>query len=67
MAMIEQAVVDGCDVINLSLGGFGGVFGPMDEALLNADGAGVVAVAAAGNDGQSGREFLCSCRMRGVW
>jgi minor extracellular serine protease Vpr len=49
---VEQAVIDGMDVINLSLGG--GVQGPHDvlaDALNAAVDAGVVAAIAAGNSG----------------
>ena len=49
---VEQAVIDGMDVINLSLGG--GVQGPHDllaEAINAAVDAGVVAAIAAGNSG----------------
>jgi len=49
---VEQAVIDGMDVINLSIGG--GVQGPHDllaDALNAAVDAGVVAAVAAGNSG----------------
>src|SRR5438128_2154920 len=52
MAGVEQAVIDGMDVINLSIGG--GVQGPHDllaDALNAAVDAGVVAAVAAGNSG----------------
>ena len=52
IAAVEQAVIDGMDVINLSLGG--GVQGPHDslaDALNAAVDAGVVAAVAAGNSG----------------
>ncbi|HYT00526.1 MAG TPA: S8 family serine peptidase [Thermoplasmata archaeon] len=51
-AAVEQAVIDGMDVINLSIGG--GVQGPHDmlaDALNAAVDAGVVAAVAAGNSG----------------
>jgi minor extracellular serine protease Vpr len=51
-AAVEQAVVDGMDVINMSLGG--GAQGPHDflaEAVNAAVDAGVVAAVAAGNSG----------------
>jgi subtilisin len=48
---IDTAVTDGCDVVNLSLGG-----GPPDAvvraAIEEAQEAGVIVVAAAGNDGR---------------
>ncbi len=52
MRAVEQAVLDGMDVINLSIGG--GVQGPHDllaEAINSAVDAGVVAAIAAGNAG----------------
>ncbi len=55
MSAVEQAVIDGMDVINLSLGG--GVQGPHDllaDALNAAVDAGVVAAVAAGNTGALG-------------
>jgi subtilisin len=51
MNAIDRAVLDGCDIVNLSLGG-----GDEDEAVRAAIGKaldmGVVVVAAAGNDGR---------------
>lgn len=48
---IDQAVLDKCDIINLSLGG-----GPKDDltraSIMRALEAGVVVIAAAGNDGR---------------
>ncbi len=52
MRAVEQAVIDGMDVINLSIGG--GVQGPHDllaDAIDAAVNAGVVAAVAAGNSG----------------
>ncbi len=52
MRAVEQAVIDGMDVINLSIGG--GVQGPHDllaDAIDAAVNAGVVAAIAAGNSG----------------
>lgn len=59
IASIEQAVVDGVDVINYSIGGrpedpwlyLGGVVNDDAEAFLAAREAGIVVAAAAGNDG----------------
>ena len=50
---INQAVIDGADVINMSLGRiFGGATDdPTSEAAQNAVEAGIIVVAAAGNDG----------------
>jgi subtilisin family serine protease len=50
---INQAVIDGADVINMSLGSpFGGaVSDPTATAAQNAVDAGIVVVASAGNDG----------------
>jgi uncharacterized repeat protein (TIGR01451 family) len=49
---IDQAVLDGADVMNMSLGGpFGSPF--YDEAINNAVAAGVVVVASAGNSGDT--------------
>lgn len=52
VAAIEQAVSDGVDVLNLSLGGaFFPNLGPMDIALLGAVEAGVFVAVSAGNEG----------------
>ena len=54
VAAINQAVTDGVDVINFSIGGDGGattVYSPTDEAFLNAATAGIFVSAAAGNSG----------------
>jgi subtilisin family serine protease len=48
---IEDAVADGVDIINYSLGSDDGITGPDDLALLAATEAGVLVVAAAGNEG----------------
>ena len=63
MNAIDRAVLDGCDIINLSLGG-----GPEDEPIRAAIGkaldAGVLVVAAAGNGGRSSVSYpaaLTSC------
>jgi subtilisin family serine protease len=52
---IERAVADGCDLLNLSLGfdaGEGFVDEAVQEAIRNAHKNGVIAIAAAGNDGR---------------
>lgn len=53
---IDQAVRDGCDLINMSLGG-----GPQDEAthsaITDARAAGTLVFAATGNDGRSPVSF----------
>lgn len=60
---IAWSVDNGADVINLSLGGssdlLGRLFksGPMNEAIVSAEAAGVVVVAAAGNDATFIRNF----------
>lgn len=52
MAAIDQAVADGVDVINFSIGGASTNFnGPDDVAFLFASAAGVFVAAANGNDG----------------
>jgi minor extracellular serine protease Vpr len=53
---INQAVIDGADVINMSLGSpFGGATDdPTSEAAQNAVEAGIVVVASAGNEGPNG-------------
>lgn len=48
---IDQAVVDGVDVINYSIGGGGGILGADDIAFLFANDAGVYVAASAGNSG----------------
>lgn len=48
---IEDAVADGVDIINYSLGSDDGITDPDDLALLAATEAGVLVVAAAGNEG----------------
>jgi subtilisin len=48
---IDAAVADGCDLLNLSLGG-GGADPVLRAAIEEAESAGVVVVAAAGNDGR---------------
>jgi subtilisin family serine protease len=62
IACVDSMVADGADVINNSYGGGGGgdprsdAFG---EVFENAEAAGVVAVAAAGNDGPGARTIGC--------
>ncbi|WP_198147942.1 S8 family serine peptidase [Microbacterium sp. XT11] len=53
VAAIDQAVADGVDVINYSIGGGAAktVLGPEDIAFFNAAAAGVFVSASAGNDG----------------
>ncbi|WP_309615873.1 S8 family serine peptidase [Salinibacterium sp.] len=53
LAAIDQAVTDGVDVINYSIGGGAAqtTFSPTDEAFLGAASAGVFVAASAGNDG----------------
>lgn len=53
VAAVDQAVTDGVDVINFSIGGGSAttVFSPSDQAFLNAAAAGVFVSAAGGNDG----------------
>ena len=52
---INQAVMDGANVINMSLGSpFGGQDDPTSVASNNAAMAGVIVVASAGNEGPSG-------------
>lgn len=49
---LEQAVIDGCDVVNLSLGKFfGWTEDPLSLLCDRASEAGVIVVASAGNDG----------------
>jgi subtilisin family serine protease len=52
---IDQAVTDGVDVINFSIGGGAAVttYSPTDEAFLNAAAAGIFVSAAGGNSGPS--------------
>ncbi len=51
IAGIEQSVIDGVDILNVSLGGPGSPDDPMSQAIDNASAAGVVCVVAAGNSG----------------
>lgn len=51
-AAIDEAVTDGCDLINLSLGG-GAPDQTISEAIAEAFRRGVACIAAVGNDGQS--------------
>ena len=52
VAAIEQAIADGVDVMNLSLGSSNPLIGDaFDRALLNATNAGIYVVTSAGNDG----------------
>ena len=53
VAAIEQAVKDGVDVINYSIGGGAAqtVYSPTDRAFLNAASAGIFVAASAGNSG----------------
>ncbi len=51
VAAIDQAVRDGVDVINYSVGSTSTVFGADELAFLYADAAGVMVAAAAGNGG----------------
>lgn len=48
---IEDAVADGVDIINYSVGSYDDINDPDDLALLAAANAGVLTVAAAGNEG----------------
>jgi len=47
---VDRAVTDGADVINLSLAGRGRTAGPLAASLTRARDAGVLVIAAAGND-----------------
>src|SRR5690606_36295095 len=53
LAAIDQAVADGVDVINYSIGGGAAqtTISPIDEAFLGAAAAGIFVSASAGNDG----------------
>lgn len=55
---LDQAVLDGCDVINLSLGRF---FGWSDDflsiACQNVSEKGIIVVASAGNDGEKDSQY----------
>ena len=55
LAAINQAVTDGVDVINYSIGGGSATttYSPTDAAFLNASAAGIFVAASAGNDGPS--------------
>ena len=54
IAAVDRAVRDGVDVLNLSLGGpRDGRIDPLEEALLNADAAGVFVSVSAGNSGEA--------------
>lgn len=49
VAAVEQAVADGVDVLNFSIGGALSVDDPVDQAFLGAANAGVFVAASAGN------------------
>ena len=51
VAAINQAVADGVDVINFSIGDNADSFGPVELAFLNAAAAGVFVASSAGNAG----------------
>lgn len=51
VAAIEQAVVDGVNVINFSISGGTSPTDPVEQAFLHASDAGVFVAASAGNDG----------------
>lgn len=51
VAAIEQAVQDGVNVINYSIGGSNTISDPVEQAFLHAANAGVFVAASAGNDG----------------
>lgn len=51
VAAIEQAVADGVDVLNFSIGGTWSIDDPVDQAFLGAAAAGVFVATSAGNDG----------------
>ncbi|MRW93053.1 S8 family serine peptidase [Duganella sp. FT80W] len=50
-AAIEQAIIDGVDVLNYSISGGTTVNDPVEQAFLHAANAGVFVAASAGNDG----------------
>jgi hypothetical protein len=59
VAAIDQAVGDGVDVINFSVGGIPSLFtDPVELAFMLAADAGVFVAAAAGNDGELGAGFV---------
>lgn len=51
-AAVNEAVEDGCDIINMSLGGPGATWG-LYRAIRNAYNKGVIIVCAAGNEGDA--------------
>jgi subtilisin family serine protease len=53
IAAVEQAVLDGAKVANLSLGGPGYAGDPASQAIDNATAAGMLSVVSAGNSGPS--------------
>src|SRR5215469_5098763 len=58
---LEEAVSDGFDIASLSLGATAGsTLGVLDTAVENAVSAGMVVVAAAGNDGDTGQMSIDS-------
>jgi subtilisin family serine protease len=48
---VEQAVIDGVNVLNYSIGGNGSLSDPVDRAFLHAANAGIFVAASAGNAG----------------
>ena len=51
VAAIEQAVIDGVNVINYSISGGASITDPVEQAFLHASNAGVFVAASAGNSG----------------
>ena len=59
LSAIDRAVLDGCQIVNLSLGG-GGEDEALRAAIIDAQTAGTLVVAAAGNDGRKPVSFPAS-------
>ena len=67
IAGIERAVLDGADVISMSLGGEGDIADALSKSVDNAVDSGVVVAAAAGNSGPANASVECpGCARKAI-